>query len=467
MPDKYIVVGEAMFIQKKWSHSLFDRYTLCNLIAIEILMSFTFLGYIHIPPISVTIAYLPILVAGCLLGPSQAFLVGLVFGLASMYKASASYVMPADAAFSPFLSGSPAGSILLSVGTRALFGLLIGMAFWLAKKSRHYWLFSGIIAAVSPKFHSLLVYSAMGILFPALGKDFHSAFHWKPNDTIFLLICVFTVEILLKVYESAPIQRIRNSIEQSVNNPYDTPKMKLFIFVFELFLTCMSVIAAVYFSQREFYMLGQHGVTVTRALSSDLFLLQIQFLIALFALNVITIILLLSTYKYMAYKEYSMGIDALTGVMGRRMFFSHYEQLQKKTAAGKESTGWFLLVDVDFFKAVNDTLGHATGDRVLQEIALHLQESFKESGAVGRIGGDEFAVIAGNSLSGHDLQLLLDQFLMEISEILPDRTVSCSIGARQFAFPEQIQCLLEKTDQALYRAKENGRACYVLQPLDK
>ena len=128
-----------MKIAKKiWGDSCFDRYFLGILIAIELLMSFTFLGYIHIPPISVTIAYLPILVAGCLFGPVHAIIVGIIFGIASMYKASAFYVMPADAVFSPFLSDSPVNSLLLSIGARALFGFLIGIAFIFAKKRKYY-----------------------------------------------------------------------------------------------------------------------------------------------------------------------------------------------------------------------------------------------------------------------------------------------------------------------------------------
>lgn len=121
-------------VKKLWDEACFDRYIFIGLAAIELLMSFTFLGYIHIPPISVTIAYLPILVAGCLFGPVESVIMGFIFGIASMYKASATYVMPADAVFSPFLSGFPPYSMLLSVGTRALFGFVAGMAFLLVKK---------------------------------------------------------------------------------------------------------------------------------------------------------------------------------------------------------------------------------------------------------------------------------------------------------------------------------------------
>ena len=82
--------------QNKWKHLKFEKYVFVLLLAIELIMSFTFLGFIHIDPISLTTAYIPIVVAGCLLGPLESTLIGLVFGLASMYKASALYVVSDD-----------------------------------------------------------------------------------------------------------------------------------------------------------------------------------------------------------------------------------------------------------------------------------------------------------------------------------------------------------------------------------
>ena len=94
------------------------RFALWALITVELLMSFSFLGYIHVEPISITTAYIPVLLAGALLGPADSAILGLVFGLASMWKASANYVMEADHLFSPLFSGYPLGSIMLSVGGR-------------------------------------------------------------------------------------------------------------------------------------------------------------------------------------------------------------------------------------------------------------------------------------------------------------------------------------------------------------
>ncbi len=454
-------------VKKWWGESCFDRYFLGILIAIELLMSFTFLGFIHIPPISITIAYLPVLVAGCLFGPRHSVIVGVVFGISSMYKASALYVLPADAVFSPFLSGAPAGSLLLSVGTRALFGFLIGLAFVSVRKRKHFYLWTGVISLIAPKIHSLIVYTSMGILFPELGYHGYSAFQWDWDDAVFAAVCVITVLVLWTVYQSDVIQNIRFSIDQSGQNPYVSGKINVSFVLLIFFVLCMSVFAADYFSERESYMLRQHGVVVSDMISRDLMHLQVQFLVASLSLNVISVILLVLTYKYMAYKEYRGELDGLTGVMGRRMFFYHCEKVQKETGAQEGKTGWFLFVDVDYFKAVNDTFGHSVGDQVLREIAANLEDIFGEDGKVGRIGGDEFAVIIETAMHRREMERRLEQFLAVISGILADKKVSCSIGAYQFAFPEKVNHILTETDNMLYSAKENGRACFVIKACDE
>lgn len=454
-------------LKKMWGDSCFDRYFFGILISIELLMSFTFLGYIHIPPISITIAYLPILITASLYSPAQSAFIGFVFGAASMYKASASYVMRTDAVFSPVLSGDPLGSILLSVVTRMLFGFIVGLAFSFARKHKYYCIWIGVICAIAPKFHSLLVYTAMGLLFPELGYHYYSAFQLDLDDVLFMVICVVIVELIWAFYKSAAVQNLKRGINQAVDNPYVSRKINLFFLVFELFLFCMAVFAADYFSQRESYMLEQHGVTVSNAISSDLLLLQIQFLIASLSLNIISVIVLFGIYRYMSYIEYRLEMDSLTGVMGRRMFLSHCEKAQKGKNAEHRQTGWFLFVDADYFKSINDTLGHSVGDTVLKAIAESLQAVVGEEGKVGRLGGDEFAVIIEQPLSQSEIERRLDQFLESISQTIPDAKVSCSIGAYQFVFPQEMKHLLVETDAMLYKAKENGRACYAVKEIQE
>lgn len=448
-----------MFLKKLWGDSTFDRYILVLLGAIELLMSFTSLGYIHMPPISITLVYLPILVAGCLFGPAQAVALGLLFGLTSMYKASASFVLPADAAFSPFSSGAPLNSLLLSIGTRAFFALVIGATFLLAKRWKGRRLWFGLISAFAPKIHSLIVYSAMGALFPELGYRYSSAFHWDMDDLIFSVACVVIVELFWSLYQSDRAQDIRFSVDQSIHDPYAPEQLRLYFTLFEAFILFTAILVMDYFSQRESFILKWHQVTVSPGILADMENLQLQFLVALLALNTISIILLMIMYKYMSYKKYRGELDELTGVMGRRMFLHHCGKTQK--SAGQGQTGWFLFVDADYFKQINDTFGHAVGDQVLRSIASNLQAVFGGDGTVGRIGGDEFAVMVHEPLPEEELRRRLDRFLQTIAQTLSERRVSCSIGAYEFAFPQNVKDLLSKTDDMLYQAKERGRACYV------
>lgn len=165
----------------------------------------------------------------------------------------------------------------------------------------------------------------------------------------------------------------------------------------------------------------------------------------------------------MSYNGYRREMDELTGVMGRRMFLYHCDKMQKACGAAAERTGWFLFVDVDYFKKINDTFGHPVGDKVLKEIAMHLQVIFGEDGKVGRLGGDEFAVIIETPMPPQELGQRLERFLNLISGILPEQKTSCSIGACQFVFPQTVKHILTETDKILYQAKENGRACYRMQ----
>lgn len=128
-------------------------------------MSFSFLGYLHVEPISITFAYIPVLLAGALIGLPEAVVLGAVFGLASMWKAGASYVMPFDQLFSPFMSGRPLESLLLSVGARMLFGLLTGLLYLAARRLKYTGVWIFLVSFLGKWIHSVLVYSVLGLFF--------------------------------------------------------------------------------------------------------------------------------------------------------------------------------------------------------------------------------------------------------------------------------------------------------------
>ena len=172
---------------------------------------------------------------------------------------------------------------------------------------------------------------------------------------------------------------------------------------------------------------------------------------------------LLIVYHYLSYLEYMGQMDAVTGVMGRKMFLHYCEDALDSKDAIPPRQGCFLFVDVDYFKSINDTLGHPVGDAVLREVAQALQSAFSAFGGVGRMGGDEFSVLLMGGITEEELRQKLDAFQSGIAAILPaPEKVSCSIGACWFTHPQDIQTIYPQTDRLLYAAKRQGRACYVM-----
>lgn len=445
---------------------LFDRYLFLFLIGTELLMSFSFLGFIHTPPISVTFAYFPIIVSGLLLKMPQTLIISLFFGFASLFKATPYYVMISDAVFSPFSSNAPVNSIFLSLGTRLIFGALVSYCFSRAINKKFEYLWIGLVACFSPKLHSIIVLTALGMLFPEFDLNHASSLNWDDNDTLTALGSIFVCMGLWYAVNTDKFQFLKHAINHASQNPY---KSKFFFFALTIFiflLIALAISAALYFIDREAYMLRQYQILITPVISRDLFYLQCQFVFAMVGIMLLSTTVLFSYHQYMSYKEYQDGIDTLTNVMGRKMFFFCCHKLEEKSkSAQNAASNWFLFVDIDYFKVINDTFGHAAGDKVLHEIAQNLSAAFKETGYIGRIGGDEFAVIIYKQMSEEELGCHLSKFLANISSLLPQAEVSCSIGGYEFVFPQKLSHILSMADTMLYKAKENGRACYKLQPI--
>ena len=440
----------------------FEDYVFLSLAAIELLMSFTFLGYLHVEPISITFAYIPVVIAARFLGVWQSTAIGAIFGLSSMFKASAYYVMPLDRAFSPVGSTSPLSSILLSVGTRMLFSLLMGLIFHALRGKKYFRLWTDLLCLLAPKIHSFLVYAALGLLFPEFGYHAGTSFAISISDIVASLLCILAVELICWIWHH---QTIRNFYAYVEKADARLPRDRKIPAIWGIFMLCMLLAGSastIYFSQRMSYMLQSHGLPISADVDHDLTHLQIQFLIAMLAIYFIMALSMLLVYKYLAYKEYLGGLDGLTGIMGRKMFLDHCDALQKKsTLSGQD--GWFLYIDIDYFKMINDTLGHPAGDTVLKSVAAILDCDFGELGCAGRLGGDEFAVILDKSISEEDMKKHLEQFQTDIADILPaPKQVTGSIGACHFRYPQNMQEVYEQTDQLLYEAKHQGRTCYVI-----
>ncbi len=157
--------------------------------------------------------------------------------------------------------------------------------------------------------------------------------------------------------------------------------------------------------------------------------------------------------------------DALTGLYNRPAFVARIDQHIE--ARGAPGTGLFFI-DLDRFKAVNDTYGHAIGDELLQQFSARLTECFRESDPVARFGGDEFAVFVTDVADSDQLQLLASRVLATMQ-----RPFRFSDGNRFQTTASLGLSLLDKTcqsaedglrqaDLAMYEVKRNGRDSQVL-----
>jgi diguanylate cyclase (GGDEF)-like protein len=152
--------------------------------------------------------------------------------------------------------------------------------------------------------------------------------------------------------------------------------------------------------------------------------------------------------------------DPLTDLCNRRFIMGHLSEM----LAGSRAVRWPLslaMLDIDHFKRINDSAGHAVGDAVLCHFAEHLRNQLRPKDAVGRIGGEEFLLVLTNTgLEGavHTLgrvRRMIADSIAAASQPVPEYTFSAGIAV---ASPEDsVDSLFRRADQALYQAKRDGR----------
>lgn len=155
--------------------------------------------------------------------------------------------------------------------------------------------------------------------------------------------------------------------------------------------------------------------------------------------------------------------DSLTGLANRRALEKHMDRMlsrRRKTAFG------LMQIDLDFFKQVNDTYGHAAGDYVLKTVADRLINAVRPSDLVARIGGDEFVVALLDAPSPELLDSVANRIIARAKDPIPFEDVVCQIGASiggtLVAPGTDIDAaqLLSDADEALYASKSAGRGRY-------
>jgi diguanylate cyclase (GGDEF)-like protein len=159
--------------------------------------------------------------------------------------------------------------------------------------------------------------------------------------------------------------------------------------------------------------------------------------------------------------------DALTGLPNRTLILDRVEQMLARSRRSQAPVA-ALFVDLDNFKAINDTLGHAVGDELLQAVAARLDGVVRAADALGRLGGDEFVVISEDLSVGAGPELIAERLLDALDQ--PFKlgvgnetrvTVTASIGIAVSETAEAAD-LLRDADIAMYRAKWDGKNRYVV-----
>jgi diguanylate cyclase (GGDEF)-like protein/PAS domain S-box-containing protein len=153
--------------------------------------------------------------------------------------------------------------------------------------------------------------------------------------------------------------------------------------------------------------------------------------------------------------------DQLTGLPNRAMFI---ESLDRAVRKAKRRQGRFsvLFVDLDHFKQVNDTMGHAAGDRLLQAVAERLASAVRQSDLVARLAGDEFVILIEDHKGPEEVMIVAQKVVgfLQRPVLLEWREVNISGSAGIASYPEDgddVETLVKNADAAMYQAKERGR----------
>ena len=170
------------------------------------------------------------------------------------------------------------------------------------------------------------------------------------------------------------------------------------------------------------------------------------------------------------HKSHQALHDGLTGLPNRTLFYERVEQAIDASRRGNQKAA-LMLIDLDRFKEVNDSLGHHIGDLLLEKIGVRLREAMRKGDTVARMGGDEFAVVISDISGVEDARHAAARFLqslerpIELEEVAQDLTLDVEGSIGVVICPDDgtdVDTLMQRADVAMYTAKEvhNGYEFY-------
>lgn len=151
--------------------------------------------------------------------------------------------------------------------------------------------------------------------------------------------------------------------------------------------------------------------------------------------------------------------DELTALANRRGFMDMFQKELDKTNRGLNRGGLLIMIDLDSFKQINDTYGHAAGDEALKLVSRHLGRAIRTMDVAARLGGDEFVLLLSHADKqcayerAQSLALKLNSLILHHEgHAIP---VKASIGVKSYAMGDDMRSVMDSADRTMYRAKTN------------
>ena len=155
--------------------------------------------------------------------------------------------------------------------------------------------------------------------------------------------------------------------------------------------------------------------------------------------------------------------DSLTGLHNRALFIDHLNLALQRSKRYKDNSFAVLFIDLDYFKSINDSLGHASGDQLLITVAQRLQGGLRRIDIISRLGGDEFAVLLDKINRPSDAMVVAESILQQVSapidlqgrQIFITASIGIALSSEGY---ERAEDMMRDADVAMHRAKKLGRA---------
>ena len=199
----------------------------------------------------------------------------------------------------------------------------------------------------------------------------------------------------------------------------------------------------------------------------DTLALEKRYVLLLF-LSIIVILFVFSIYISITQKKLRemAHFDKLTKLPNRAYFYIELEQEIKRVSRYSNSIS-LMFLDLDGFKAVNDTYGHNVGDELLIQVAQRLEKAVRGTDLVGRVGGDEFVILLTDIRKNSKDEAIAQSIIKSIGEefIIHDNIIHIGVSIGIAHYPDNadnLEALVNNADNAMYEAKNNGKNNYIL-----